>query len=100
MTDATRHHGEFKTPGGKLVQVDFSVESDRLVDVLVSGDFFLYPEEALEGITAVLERSPRDLSLADRSALIASAITDDVEWLGSSPEGLAMAIDRALQTNG
>ena len=40
-------HGAYKTPGGKLVQVDFDVRHDRLVNVEVSGDFFLYPEEAL-----------------------------------------------------
>jgi lipoate---protein ligase len=99
MTAATRHHGEFKTPGGKLVQVDFSVESGLLVDVLVSGDFFLYPEEALQGITSSLEGSPADLTTIDRAALIAAAIPAGVEWLGSSPEGLSTAIERALQTN-
>jgi lipoate-protein ligase A len=89
-------HGAFKTPGGKLVQVDFDVEDERLRNVEVTGDFFLYPEEALTAITASVEGSPTDLSLAERTATIAAAIGPGVEWLGSSPEALATAIERAL----
>ena len=48
-------HGEYKTPGGKLVVVDFAVAQARLAEVVVSGDFFLYPEEALGDITGALE---------------------------------------------
>ena len=43
-------HGEYKTPGGKLVRVDFDVRDGGLRDVVVSGDFFLYPDEALGDI--------------------------------------------------
>jgi lipoate-protein ligase A len=89
-------HGAFKTPGGKLVQVDFVVEDERLRNVEVTGDFFLYPEEALGGIAAALEGSPADMALSDRAALIAAAIAPGVEWLGSSPEALATAVERAL----
>jgi lipoate-protein ligase A len=89
-------HGAFKTPGGKLVQVDFDVEDERLRNVEVTGDFFLYPEEALTAITASVEGSPVDMPLAERTAAIAAAIPPGVEWLGSSPEALAAAIERAL----
>ncbi len=40
-------HGEYKTPGGKLIAVDFDVIDGTLRNVVVTGDFFLYPEEAL-----------------------------------------------------
>ncbi|HET7055785.1 MAG TPA: biotin--protein ligase [Thermomicrobiales bacterium] len=89
-------HGAFKTPGGKLVQVDFDVEDERLRNVEVTGDFFLYPEEALTAITASVEGSPADMPIAERTATIAAAIPPGVEWLGSSPEALAAAIERAL----
>lgn len=89
-------HGEFKTPGGKLVRVDFDLGDALLRNVVVSGDFFLYPEEVLEAITASVEGSPADEELADRTARIASSIPPGTEWLGSSPEALATAIDRAL----
>ena len=89
-------HGAYKTPGGKLVQVDFDLVDERLRNVVVSGDFFLYPEEALSGITAAVEGSPADQSLADRAAAIEAALGPGVEWLGSSPQALATAIERAL----
>lgn len=89
-------HGAFKTPGGKLVQVDFDLEDEQLRNVVVSGDFFLYPEEALAAITAAVEGSSAALSLADRTAAIEAAIAPDVAWLGASPLALATAIERAL----
>jgi lipoate-protein ligase A len=48
-------HGEYKTPSGKLVVVDFGVEGGRISNVVVSGDFFLEPPEALADIVRALE---------------------------------------------
>ncbi|MGI8477332.1 MAG: biotin--protein ligase [Thermomicrobiales bacterium] len=93
-------HGDFKTPGGKLVRVDFAVADGRLRDVMVSGDFFLYPEEALLPITATLEGAPADLTQAAFAGRIAAAIADGTQWLGSSPEALGAAIVRALEDGG
>src|SRR6266513_2495323 len=39
--------GEYKTPGGKLVAVEFDVVDGRLAGVRVSGDFFLYADDDL-----------------------------------------------------
>jgi lipoate-protein ligase A len=89
-------HGEYKTPGGKLVRVDFDVQDGALRDVVVSGDFFLYPEEALTDITASLDGLSPNLSEPDLAAHIAAAIPPGTEWLGSSPEALATAVRRAL----
>lgn len=89
-------HGEYKTPGGKLVRVDFDVNDGLLRDVVVSGDFFLYPEEALEGITASLDGLPVEATESDVAARVAAAIPAGTEWLGSSPEGLAIAVRRAI----
>ena len=55
---STTMHGDYKTPGGKLVRVDLAVRDGRLADVMVSGDFFLYPEEVLSAITSSLEGAP------------------------------------------
>ena len=50
--------GEYKVPGGKLVAVDVEVEAGRLARVAVSGDFFLEPDDALEGIAGALTGLP------------------------------------------
>ena len=89
-------HGAYKTSGGKLVQVDFELQDGRLVNVAVSGDFFLFPDEALERITSSLEGTDSTLTTEQRTAIIANAIAAETTWLGSSPEALAIAVERAL----
>jgi lipoate-protein ligase A len=89
-------HGEYKTPGGKLVVVDLDVIEGRLRNVVISGDFFVYPEEehsvlnnALEGVDADLD----DESFAER---IRMDLHPDTTLLGTSPEGIVIAVRRAL----
>ncbi len=89
-------HGDYKTPGGKLVRVDFDVDDNRLRNVVVSGDFFLYPEEVIDDIRAALEGASAELTETDIAITVAAAIPAGAEWLGSSPAGLAAAVRRAL----
>jgi lipoate---protein ligase len=91
-----RSHGEFKTPGGKLIAVDFDVVDDELRNVVVTGDFFLYPEEALPVLTGALENSPVTLDEAGYAARVRTALDASAELVGSSPEALAVAVVRAL----
>jgi lipoate---protein ligase len=96
MTERPTHHGAFKTPGGKLVAVDFDVVDGALRNVQVHGDFFLHPEEALEAISSTLEGTPATASTGDIAKRIDEALPKDTEWLGSSPAALATAVERAL----
>ena len=90
------HHGEYKVPGGKLVKVDFAVERNRLQDVVVSGDFFLYPEETLEDIRSALEGLDAGTGEDGIAERIREALDDNAELLGTSPEAIAVAVRRAL----
>ena len=92
-----RCHGEFKTPGGKLIAVDFDVLDAKLRGVVVTGDFFLYPEEALPILGGALENSPVTLNEADYAARVRTALESNAELVGSSPEALAVAVVRALE---
>ncbi len=89
-------HGEYKTPGGKLVMADLDVREGRLKDVEVSGDFFLEPPEALSSITSALEDAPADLAEEDLAERIRVAVGHDVEMIGFSTESVARAVRRAL----
>ncbi len=89
-------HGEYKTPGGKLIAVDFDVEDGRLRDVVVSGDFFLYPEEALTDVIGALEGLSVELSEGEIANRVRMAMPRDAELLGSSPEAIGAAVRRAL----
>lgn len=97
MANPERRRGVYKVPGGKLVAVEFAVVDNLLHDVVVTGDFFLYPEEALPVLSSAIEGAS---VLEDRAALaarIAAAIPGDVELVGASPEALAIAVERGLQ---
>ncbi len=89
-------HGEYKTPGGKLVVVDVEVAEGKLTEVEVSGDFFLYPEEALGDITRALEGMDAALDAEGIAAGVRSELRPGAELLGTSPEAIATAVRRAL----
>jgi len=89
-------HGEYKTPGGKLVVADFSVRDDRFSDVVVSGDFFLYPEEALDAIVDAVEGLAVASGESEIARAVEAAIPDGTEMLGFSPEAVAIALRRGL----
>ncbi|MEJ7839938.1 MAG: biotin--protein ligase [Thermomicrobiales bacterium] len=91
-------HGEYKTPGGKLVVVDFDVVSRRLANVRVTGDFFVYPEESYPSLQESLDGMLTGTSESAIAELVRKAIPNDTELLGTSPQGIAIAIRRALET--
>jgi hypothetical protein len=89
-------HGEYKTPGGKLVVVDFEVRDERLRDVIVSGDFFLYPEEALDLIAGAVDGLPAAAGESEIARAVEAAVPPGTEMLGFSAEAVAIAVRRGL----
>lgn len=92
-------HGEFKVPKGKLVVVDLERENDRLRNVQISGDFFLYPDDALDALTASLEGAFADQGENVYRDLVAAAVPSGTEMVGFSPEAIAIAVVRAQQAD-
>jgi len=90
-------HGEHKTPGGKLVVVDLDRVDDRLRKVEVSGDFFLYPDDVLTVIIGSLEGLDATLDQEAIAEHVRLALPDGAEVLGTSPQGIAIAVRRALE---
>lgn len=90
-------HGEYKTPGGKLVIVDFDVVDGRLANVVVNGDFFVYPEESFPSIQQSLDGISREMSESAIAERVKLAVPQGTEVLGTSPRGIAIAVQRALQ---
>ena len=93
-------HGEYKIPGGKLVVVDLSVVDRRMTGVQVSGDFFLEPASALDAIDAALEGLAVDTGQAALAAAVATALGPETQMFGITPEGVAVAVRRALDAAG
>ncbi len=91
-----RKRGDYKTPGGKLVTVTFDLTGHRIRNVQVSGDFFLYPEEALEDIRVALEGMPQGEPAATIAARIDEALPAEVEMVGFSSQAVAIAVERGI----
>ena len=89
-------HGEYKTPGGKLVVADLDVLDGKIVDPIISGDFFLEPPEALAQITQALNHLPANASEEEIAEQIRDALEPGVEMIGFSPEAVARAVRRAV----
>jgi lipoate---protein ligase len=93
-------HGEYKIPGGKLVVADVETEGDgpdaTLSGVVISGDFFLEPAEALLAINSQLVGMPASTPVAELAAVVSRAAGADAQFIGFSPESVAIAVRRAL----
>jgi lipoate-protein ligase A len=91
-------HGEYKTPAGKLVVVDFGVEDGNMSNVVVSGDFFLEPPEALADIVRALEGAPADLGEEGLAGRIRETLDEGVEMVGFSANRYWDAWSRASRS--
>ena len=91
-------HGEYKVPGGKLVVVDLAVVDGRLASVQVSGDFFLEPDSALDTINAALLGLPAVVDEHQLTDAVDNALGPEVSLYGLTPEGVAIAVRRALDS--
>ena len=76
-------HGEYRPPGGTLVEADAEVADARLASVRVSGDSFPQPGGALDRVNAALTGIPADEDASVITALVAAALGVDA-W----PAGL------------
>lgn len=92
-------HGEYKTPGGKLVQVDFTIVDGLIQRPVISGDFFLYPDDALDPMTAALDGLAVTLDEESLATAVRLAMPGGTDLIGTSPEGIAIAVRRAVASN-
>ncbi|PKQ14259.1 MAG: lipoate--protein ligase, partial [Actinobacteria bacterium HGW-Actinobacteria-8] len=92
-------HGEYKIPGGKLVVADIKTEgsgADASVgQAVISGDFFLEPSEALLAINAALVGLSTTTPVTEMAAHVARAAGPGAQFIGFSPEAVAIAVRRA-----
>lgn len=95
MTELARRHGEYKVSGGKLIVADLALADGQLREVELSGDFFLDPDETLERMVAAVEGAPAETSAEGLAARLRVA-TEGAVLLGLTPEGVAIAIRRAI----
>jgi len=88
-----RYHSIYKVPQGKLLKISLIYnQPDRTIhQVRITGDFFAYPEEAVELIEQALEYAifERDHLMTKIQSTIR---TQKIQFIGVDPEGLTQAI--------
>ncbi len=93
--DRREYRGILKVSGGKLVRIRFSLSGGVIDDVVITGDFFLHPEEAIEGLEAALVGVPPRKDAVEES--IAAFLREKkVEMIGLSPGDLGLLVEMAL----
>lgn len=93
-----RRTAQIKVPGGKLLQVRLEQEGGTIVEMEISGDFFLYPEEKLTDLENGLKgwwvnEDEKQLSARIEVLVVGNGIT----LVGFEPKDLARVIREALK---
>ena len=88
-----RSQSVYKVPQGKLlkISVEYNKKNNVIKNIWITGDFFAYPEEAIE----LMETKLRNTVMEQEQLLekIRSIITDyQIQFIGVDAEGLTKAI--------
>ena len=87
----------YKVPNGKLLKIvlDYDVEKKIIDSIGINGDFFAYPEEAIDLMAAELKNTSldRDVLLKKINSIIDKY---NIEFIGLNSEGLTTGIMMCL----
>ncbi|MEJ5202888.1 MAG: hypothetical protein WHV66_11705 [Anaerolineales bacterium] len=87
-----------KVPGGKLVRVDITY-GERLEKVIITGDFFLYPEDVLQVIENALAGALLPLEKTSLIEKVQNILNREKAVLvGFSPQDLIDILEEAMQS--
>lgn len=88
-------YAEFKAPKG-VIKVELKLEDDKISKISISGDFFMYPEDALEKLEGSLigVKADKEILLTKVKEFYGSA---DVRTPMVEPEHWVEAIMRAVE---
>jgi len=80
-----------KTRGG-LIRVSLDAD-DRINDIMITGDFFIYPEESVEALEKALMGTSTD---EGKLLEVVKDFYENIEAPGIGPEDIVRAIKKAL----
>ena len=83
----------YKVPNGKLLKIflEFDKKSNSIENINITGDFFAYPEEAIETMENELKNTllKREILLEKINSIIKE---NKIEFIGLNAEGLTEGI--------
>lgn len=86
-------HSVYKVPQGKLLKISlkYNENTNSITEIKIFGDFFAYPEEAIEQMETQLKHAVLDKEeLLSKIRQIITAY--NIEFIGVDAEGLTQAI--------
>jgi lipoate---protein ligase len=85
---------DYKVPGGKLLRVtlelDESTDPAKIASISLNGDFFMHPEEAIEGLESRLVNEPWETEALQDT--LQTFFDTDVEIIGADVESIVHVI--------
>ncbi|MEJ5362254.1 MAG: lipoate protein ligase C-terminal domain-containing protein [Spirochaetota bacterium] len=88
-------HVVLKNPGEKLVHIDVDFYKNTISFIHISGDFFIYPEEAIDNIEQALLGLPVDFQLIEQN-IVTLIQNNNIEMVGISAATIAQGIQEAF----
>ncbi|HUS99168.1 MAG TPA: lipoate protein ligase C-terminal domain-containing protein [Candidatus Thermoplasmatota archaeon] len=88
-----RFQSTYKVPQGKLlkISIEFDEKNNVIRDIRITGDFFAYPEEAIELMEKKLRNTVMEKERLQET--ISSIITQyHIQFIGLNAEGLTQGI--------
>ena len=80
---------DYKVPGGKLLRLKARTENGRIEEIKINGDFFVYPETAIEDIEIFLNNQ----NIADLADRLNRFIKEkNIRIIGFTPADLEQAL--------
>jgi lipoate-protein ligase A len=80
-----------RIPGGKTLKIDISIRDNIVEDIIISGDFFAYPEEMVDE----LESAIRGHKLSDIIDIVES-YRDRIVFLGVSIDDIINVLRKII----
>lgn len=68
-----------RIPGGKTLKIDAKIKDNTIIDIIISGDFFAYPEKGIE----MLESDLKGKTIYE-ALMIIDSYRDKIELVGIS----------------
>ncbi|MDZ4159256.1 MAG: hypothetical protein U1B80_05630 [Anaerolineaceae bacterium] len=96
MSDLKYGTSSLKVSGGKMVRIDIRY-ADCLIEVKLTGDFFLHPEETITAIEDAMTGARLPL---DKPSLLnkinAVLLENQAQLIGATPEDVITVLEEAL----
>ncbi len=86
-----------KVEGGKLLRIKAEYDETMINQVIITGDFFLYPEDAIALLEQKCSNIERNFDVETLTNDLRAFVTrHEIELIGISPEAIAQTLKRAV----